>query len=440
MDFPLPEHGLPGLEPLLRGDLWSRWVDASRVFPVDDLRRSVGYLRLKPATSCRLTVIASVSGKGERPPEGFLLHLYPDLERARTAYAKLTRREAMIGEEGWEPFLDEESCTVAAPFPNDPELPSLRQVYDPTRFRRLLSKTRPRRYPRGEWRLQKRHIRTELLAYKPGRRAVFRARVGVRHLQRDEKVRLYWHIKATHAAAATRIHERADALHTAVGDDRDWRVPEPWGFSEHRSWVANEWVMGTPLARSPEQLAAVGRALAELHRLPIAPSGPLGPAFSSAREAASLTSLAGDLAHLLPEEGPAIRDLCRRVSERLAALEGGPAACLHGDFHHDQLVVEEETGRLVIIDLDEAGCGPAAVDLGSFRASRFVIGGTEAEDDALLRGYEEVGALGDPEHLRTATALQLLRRAVFPFRSLSPDWPDEVRARIAEAERVLQDG
>ncbi len=427
--FPLPEHGLPALPLLLDGPLWSEWAAAGRVFEVADFREAVGYLRWKPDTSCRLTVIGSSGGKGERPPLGFLLHLYPDRERARTAFEKLIRREPVIGEEGFAPFLSEDPPLVAAPFPNDPELPSLRHVYDPTRFRRALSKTRPRAYPAGEWRLQKRHIRTELLAYKPGRRAVFRVRVGVRHESRDEKVRLYWHVKVATPETAGPSVATARAIEAAVGVDRHWRVPETWGFIESRSWSSTEWVVGDSLESDLESAQSVGAALAEFHSLEV--ELPTLPA--PAEESDDLQRLTEDLVLLMPTEEARIRTLSEKIQRQLPTLAADRVAPLHGDFHLDQIVLAGD--QVVFVDLDRAGIGLPVTDLGSFSASSWSDRRSTEFVAAFLEGYRSVGTLPDLRDLEIATAHQLFRRAVFPFRTLDPQWPEKTNQffdRIAE--------
>ena len=434
--IPLPPHRLPALDPLINGDLWSRWAGEGRVFPLDDFRVAVRYLRLKPETSCRLGVISTSGGKGENPPEGCLLHLYPDRERAEVAFAKLTRRESFVPEDGFAPFLDEETPTIVAPFPNDPELPSLRYVYDPTRFRRTLSRTRPPAYPKEEWRLQKRHIRTELLAYKPGRRAVFRVRVGVRHLERDEKVRLFWHIKVGTPEITDRNLLLAEWFSEAVGDRYEWRVPRPWGYSQTRSMVSTEWVPGEPLEGDPTHLERVGRALGELHGLSADASG-LPTAFDAPAESAALASLAKDLAHLVPEATDRWSAVATTLAERLAPLFADPATVVHGDFHRDQVVIDE--GRVVIVDLDNAGLGVPLLDVAAFCASRIEQGRASDEDEAFLTGYRTTGRTVEESTLSVAIAHQLFRRAIFPFRDLHPDWPTELLRRLEQVEEILSD-
>ena len=140
------------------------------------------------------------------------------------------RHRDLVGQPG-----GEDPPVVATPFPNDPEISDLRHVYDVDRFRRALSATRPPELPSDKWRLQKRHVRTKLLAYKPGRRAVFKVRVGMRSLERNEKVRAYWHVKIVTPTAVDPTFENQKAIHDALPADADWRVPAPRGTVPSRT-------------------------------------------------------------------------------------------------------------------------------------------------------------------------------------------------------------
>ena len=129
--FPVPATALPALKPLLDGSLWQEWAAERRVFPLADLVPAIRYVRLKPSTSCRLVVFGAEGETAADPPPGFLLHLYPDPERARVAFGKELTRRSHKGEGVFEPFLCERFGVVAVPFPNDPAIPGLRHMYRP---------------------------------------------------------------------------------------------------------------------------------------------------------------------------------------------------------------------------------------------------------------------------------------------------------------------
>ncbi|MEE8143101.1 MAG: phosphotransferase [Planctomycetota bacterium] len=440
-DFPLPPSPLPALGPLLSGNLWQQWADEGKVFPLERFRDAIGYLRFKPGVSCRLTVIADPAGKGENPPDGFLLHLYPDLERARTAYEKLIRREPIIGENGFAPFLNSDHPVVVSPFPNDPELPHLRHVYDPVRFRRALSEVRPTKYPAGSWRLQKRHMRTRLLAYKPGRRAVFRVRVGMRNIQQDEKVRFYGHIKVCTPMSAGPTYEKQLRIGTACPANAGWRLPTPHGFVTERSLICTEWIKGkqlenilkTPGERTTNLLKQVGQSLAEFHGL----AADLAPLLSYDEKVQSLTSLAEDLKALLPAQHTRLDQMGGLLSSRISQENRPATAIIHGDFHPRQVLVDEEAGKVIIVDLDRASLGDPILDIGSFLADLLENDQPVAYRHAFLQGYARVRPLSSGAGLTTATAAALFRRVSFPFRHLHEEWPEESARILDKVEQLL---
>jgi len=154
MSLPLPETRLPGLEPLLNGALWNEWADRGHVFTLEQLLPAIRYVRLKPSSSCRLVVFKSLDGTAKEPPEGILLHLYPDIARARLAFAKVSSHPLFPGSAGLEPFLDETHAVVGSPFPNDPDVPGLRHVYRPHRLRLALAEALSE-YSPGSWKLRR---------------------------------------------------------------------------------------------------------------------------------------------------------------------------------------------------------------------------------------------------------------------------------------------
>jgi aminoglycoside phosphotransferase (APT) family kinase protein len=113
-------------------------------------------------------------------------------------------------------------------------------------------------------------------------------------------------------------------------------------------------------------------------------------------------------------------DLAGPLADLTAALAGGPPAdprgpvVLHGDCHPKNALVDGD--RLALVDLDQAGTGPAAADVGSLLA-RLRLGvvtgdlaGAEADRlaAAFLAGYRDVAEMPPPGSLRWHTAAALL--------------------------------
>ena len=439
MTFRLPETGLPGLSPLLDGSLWNTWVSEDRVFPLSDVRSAIRYVRLKPGVSCRLTIFADDQGRGSEPPPGMLVHLYPDAGRARGAFQKESRRRHFLASGGHTPFLIEDPPILVLPFPNDPDIPDLRHVYEPERFRRTLASVLPE-FPTDAWRIQRQLIQTRMLAYKPGRRAVFRIKTKLRRLQGDEKVRVFLHAKLETPRTVERSHRNLLRIWEARPRDGCWTVPRPRGYVPARSFVAAEWVEGESLLGRfhgggdslDEACAATGRALARFHTLELG----LEHQPSPVEESEKLLEYAADLARLLPEESTWIHILGERIAGELSRLSTSPSCITHGDFHLGQVITGN--GPPCFVDLDGAGRGYAAHDLGSFLAHLHEIGAPRELSGAFLNAYEDVTEQPiDPPLIQITTTAALFRRAIFPFRRLEEEWPDTIRDRLNAVEDLL---
>ena len=438
--FPLPPHDQPGLDLLLNRDLWSRWQADGVVFPLESFRAACRYFRFKPDTTSRLYVAGVDQQSASEPPEGIMLHIFPDAERARVAYAKEMSKRHKIGTGGYQPFLCEESCIVGIPYPNDPEIPDLRHLYSPDSFRRTLEDLLAD-YPREQWRIQRSLTRLTLLNYKPGRRAVYRVKVKIRRREGDEKVRVRLHVKVENPRSADRSHQNLLQVHSALPDGSPWRVPSPRGRIDSRALMAAEWVEGTPLreiASSPEKAGdafhAVGAALASFHRLPV----DFDHLPSPVEESDSLSRHGKDLALLLPEKAAQIERLSERIAMEVSRLALSPSAPIHNDFHLDQVLISESGP--VLVDLDRSGVGYAASDVGTFLASLDENRVDSALGAEFLRGYEK--SRGEPlpaDWIRLSRAIATFRRAGFPFRDLDPDWPLRLAERMEETRLLLEE-
>ncbi|MEE8142448.1 MAG: phosphotransferase [Planctomycetota bacterium] len=425
----------------MNGGLWQGWSEEQRVFPLQNFRAAISYVRLKPLASCRLVVFSGEEGSADDPPPGFLLHLFPDAERARVAFEKETSRPHLIGSRGYEPIFDEERALVAVPFPNDPEIPDLRHVYQPEKFRRTLMEVLPD-YPAATWRIQRQLIKTQLIAYKPGRRAVYRIKVKIRRRVGDEKVRVHLHAKLENPATCEASMRNLVTVEAAIPKDALWRVPPPRGIVEVRSFLARGWIEGDMLqtlaldqgSHAAELFRRTGVALAELHHLDL----DLDHLLSPIEEGDALRQLAEDQAGLLPSQESRIRSLGDRLAHQLPRLSLCASAIVHGDFHAGQVLISAGKPP-VLIDLDRAGRGYAAADLGSLLACLKELQLPDVLADAFLDGYKSRCAVAPQEQLvRILTAAALFRRAAFPFRTLHLEWPRLMERRLEQAEEALE--
>ena len=101
--------------------------------------------------------------------------------------------------------------------------------------------------------------------------------------------------------------------------------------------------------------------------------------------------------------------------------------------------------KVAIIDLDWACHGDPADDLGNFiaQAERYALRGeltrqqVDSFGDALLEGYAGATKRRFPQRIGLYTAVQLFRRARFPFRTREPDWPQRTEALLERAAAIL---
>ncbi|HET7326882.1 MAG TPA: aminoglycoside phosphotransferase family protein, partial [Nocardioidaceae bacterium] len=230
----------------------------------------------------------------------------------------------------------------------------------------------------------------------------------------------------------TSRHARAYAALQGRGSP----TPRLLGLSRRYGTAAVEWVPGrelTAAADPAERFAAAGAALAELHLASPAHLQPISaPAQATAVRAAGrqIGVLRPDLASQATRFG----DLAAARIQRLEPVR----TVVHGDFSADQ-VVRGTDGRVTLIDLDSAGIGDPAIDLGCAAAA------LECESDvsaghlieAMQSGYATVQPLPSEDRLAVYTAAHLLRRAGEAFRSRDADWAQQMRRLLDRAEDEL---
>ncbi len=430
MSFPVPPAGLPGLAALLAGDLWDRWVEQQRVFPLARFRAAVRYVRLKAHTSCRLAVL-----HGD-PPQGFLLHLYPDTRRAEEAWAKVATRKLLLHDPRYGAFLDRSHAVVAVPFPNDPELPALRHFHRDYRLKQALLEYLDGDGPPG-WRLVKHRTTRRLLAYKPGRRAVYRVDACLERREDGERRLVPVHVRIEPQRAYEATERKLAAIRRAAAASSDLALPGGATRSAARGLTMRDWARGSSLAqllataRAGEAAERAGRALAVLHGLPLSLGDRAGdPVGDVARQGA-------DLAARLPGEARRIEQVGQRLAALLPALfDGSPAVTVHGDFHPGQVVLGD--GPPLVADFDRAGAGHPATDLGSMLAYLAEAGDVGPWGEAFLDGYAKVAPRAATwEQLAVGRATAAFHRLAVPFRRLAPDWPRLVQERLDRIESRL---
>jgi hypothetical protein len=218
-----------------------------------------------------------------------------------------------------------------------------------------------------------RQMSAELVQYVPESRACARFDVA----SADGPVRrLYAKIERGDGGAATEAVMRALYASPARAEGRlAMARPLLWQPAAGLHW--QEGVAGTPLLElhphCPPALAArVARVVAALHDTP----APLARRIDAADLLDHPRACAALLGTVEPRWTPLLDALLDALAAGEAMLHDLPAVTLHGDLHPRNILVDGE--RLVLIDLDSARAGAAALDLGAWIAntlSRALVAG-----------------------------------------------------------------
>jgi aminoglycoside phosphotransferase (APT) family kinase protein len=181
-----------------------------------------------------------------------------------------------------------------------------------------------------------------------------------------------------------------------------------------------------------QAVSSTGAALAALHA-----QSPEGLGCSTrADEAADLVELAAEIGFICPGLAARADEFSRRLAAKLAAAPAMHCA-IHGDFSAKQVLVGQPASS--IVDLDWAGRGDPAGDLGNFiaQAERHALQGALSPDrvellrEALLEGYGQRSDRRLAERIELYTAVELFRRTRYPFRVREFDW-------LARTEELLE--
>jgi hypothetical protein len=267
-------------------------------------------------------------------------------------------------------LFDEELSTVFWVFPQDRKLVGLGLLTaPPPELRHVFG---------APW------TQSELMAYTPEKAATVRctdsrgATVGFAKLQGADDGR--------RSVATLRAARRG------IPEDGILRLPDAVGYLPEQHLALFSPAPGRPLHQLdrravPEAMTALGAALSVLHAQPTDGFGPF------TRLDADQVAAAG---HLVCAARPDLSPLAEALVGvlLLTAPAPGPGVLLHGDLHPKNVLVHDSGVSLV--DLDQAGVGPAAAELGGTLARLWCprpgdeidADTAEVAGDALLAAYD----------------------------------------------------
>jgi hypothetical protein len=412
------DPSIPGLAIALDADAFLAAL--RRVAPGAEPRTAkITYVRYKPHSYCRTAYRIGLAG-GD---------LDVDVRACRTedfAAWLAECKPCVSGPLGPGRIILEDCAVVLTAFPNDFRLPDLRHLLDPVDRPELLRELLPGR-PEF-WQVDFRCLR-----YRPERRFVAQ-------LVSERKTRAI--VKAYTRKAYARARHCAGAFHS----QGLLRIAPLLGSSDSRRLLAFEWMPGrllsdlwtAPTQTCCEAIRATGAALAALHD-----QHPDGLSeWTPDATAADLLVVASELGFVCPWLAVRADEIARRLRALLVETPATPCTG-HGDFSANQVLVDERD--VAIIDLDWACYSNPADDLGNFiaQAERFALRGeldpqrVELFKGALLEGYGRATERALPQRIGLYTAVQLFRRARFPFRLREPDWDRRTESLVDRAEAIL---
>lgn len=306
------------------------------------------------------------------------------------------------------------------PFPEDPGMPTLPRVADLDVLGGALADA----VGGTSYRSLAPRARTQLLRYRPGKRATLLAVLA------GDPARYV--VKAYHDAdKAAAVAREAPRLRAAAVGSRTLAFAPVRAHVPALRVVVQQAVRGVPLAAllcagtrsATAALTDAARALAEFHDLPAATTRQRPVDRELRRFHARSSAVAGVDARA----GDALTGLAERL---LRLYDELPAACpgpVHGDCNPGQFLLAD---RAFLMDLDHVGLSDQAVDVGTFLASlrqleiRRRLGRPSSHGRApvaalaetFLAGYRQVrGTSPQPARLRWHEAAALERKALRAF-------------------------
>lgn len=312
--------------------------------------------------------------------------------RSALAFAQTAERHAACA-----PLLpvvhDSELDTIYWTFPNDRKLTNLSALITPSAELATVGKAR--------W------TQSRVVAYAPEKC------VTAACLNEENEVLAYAKIYADDEPDSHRVYLWLNEYHSTTTAMP--RLPRLLAHSPAHRLMLIEPMAGRRLAdlAGGERIEAfhhLGATLAALHELPVADGLPR----FGRLDADLLNEAVAVIGKVRPDVGELANALAGELDSRSPGAPESPVF-LHGDVHPKNGILQQ-AGQVALVDLDQAGRGPAAADLGSLLAAlRYnrctgVLSPAEERDlaTAFLSGYRQKRGLPVPRSLRWHQAAALL--------------------------------
>ena len=334
--------------------------------------------------------------------------------------------------------------------PNDPGLPQLATLLDPARAGLVLpgaafcegpkDAALRRPSPVGIKESGKATFpcdpQVELLRYRPQRRATLRYTLG----GGDGGAPRTLYAKTFCDERGAAIHERFTYFwQLAQHDATAPRVARPLGYHAATRTVWQAPAEGLPLLcalashnNGPALMGRVARALALLHAAPLAPCAQTEP-----RSVAHWLAEVRRRRNKIGRIDAALAPRAARVADAIEAGAAHPAtrplSLIHGDFHPEQIWIDD--GRVVLFDFDEFTLGDPMEDLAAFVLKLDQAGVAPPLASAFVEEYAAAAAQRfDRRGLAWHLTIQSLLQASRAFIYQQPGWAATLERRLTVSE------
>lgn len=387
---------------------------------------TINYVRAKRAQSVLLGIQCAGTAADGRPSEvrGALYVSAGGVFGAESKARTLRLVPPVMGPSVASFGTPEKPWCLYLAFPNDRALRGLSAGAD---SRRLGNRLRGPAFNLASegWRVRARSTVIELVRWKPGRRAVLRARLRLRHDASGRSESRTAYVRAYPGGAAPEMARRWRA---AAGNIDITRSPELLGFDHERGLLLTAERPGIPwavAANNPGPWHAVGDTLQRLHARDAALLG--GSGRSDAAELAFGRGVLRDLGAWAPGLAARADALRRRLESMACSLRPAGFSPLHGDLGMDQVLLDG--AELSLIDWDESTVGDPHWDAASLAADAERRGRTGPQEGSEVWAASLLGSAFDLRRWRWSVGIEHARRALATLQSGGRDWEaDAIRA------------